>query len=327
MKKFKYFLNESNLNVNQFLDYACAHLDIDHRPTVKLIKDKREALKHRSFGSYNPKDKTINIITAGRHTVDVLRTLAHELVHYKQDLERRITHNSGETGSEIENEANAKAGIIMRNYGRLHPTIFANLSEENSPSGSLHAFDIDGTLMHTSAKVHVLDHSGKRVQSLSHNEFNKHQLSKGHRYDFSDFRSSDVFDREKPIKPMLAKLKAIHANQRAHNPNSKVIMATARSNFDDKEKFLNTWRKHGVDIDNVRVERAGNIETHDSTAKKKAQVIRQHLNSGKFREAHLYDDDKNNLHEFLKLHKEYPNIRFHAHHVQPDGKTEAYRGE
>jgi hypothetical protein len=325
MKKFRQYLNESRFNVNHFMDYVCAHLGIDHHPTIKLIDSKEEARKHRSFGSYNPNEKIIHVVTAGRHPVDVMRTLAHELVHYKQDSEHRISQNSGETGSDIENEANAKAGVIMRNYGRLHPTIFESV--ENSPSGSLHAFDIDGTLMHTSAKVHVIDPSGKRVQSLSHDEFNRHELPKGHRYDFSDFRSSDVFDREKPIKPMLAKLKAIHANQKANNPNSKVIMATARSNFDDKEKFLNTWRKHGVDIDGIRVERAGNIETDDSTAKKKAQVIRQHLNSGKFREAHLYDDDKNNLHEFLKLQKEFPNVRFHAHHVHPDGTTETYRGE
>jgi hypothetical protein len=324
MKKFKQFLKESDNHYSHFIDYVCLHLGIKC-PDVKLVNDKKKAKEHKSFGGYNPSEKTIEVNVAGRHKADVMRTLAHELVHHKQDIEKRLNLHSGETGSDIENEANAQAGVIMRNYAKINPNIFESV--QNSPSGSLHAFDIDGTLMHTSAKVHVVDPSGKRVQSLSHDEFNKHKLPPGHHYDFSDFRSSDLFDREKPIKPMLAKLKAIYANQKKHNPNSKVIMATARSNFDDKEKFLNTWRKHGVDIDGIRVERAGNMETNEPIAQKKAQVIRQHLKSGKFREAHLYDDDKKNLYEFLKLKKEFPEVEFHAHHVHPDGSTQEYKGE
>ena len=290
--------------------------------SIHLIHDKKEAQKQKSFGGYHPESKAIYVNTAGRHPVDVMRTLAHELSHHKQDLEKRLKVDSGKTGSDIENEANAKAGIIMRNYGKANPNIF----ESASHPGSLHAFDIDGTLMDTSAKVHVLGPNGIRTDALSHDEFNKHELPHGHSYNFDDFRSSEHFDKEKPIRPMLAKLKAIHSNSK-HNPNSKVIMATARADFDDKDKFLNTWRKHGVDIDNIRVERAGNLETHENTPKRKAEVIRRHLNNGNYREAHLYDDDVNNLHEFLKLKKEFPHIDFHAHHVHHDGSTKKYKGE
>ena len=320
MKSFKQYLNESKTDhISHFIDYACSHLGIDHCPKINLIHDKQEAKTNKSFGGYNPNDKTINVNVAGRHPVDVMRTLAHELSHHKQDTENRITIRSGETGSDIENEANAKAGIIMRNYGKINPAIF----ESAEPRGALHAFDIDGTLMHTTAKVHVKDHSGKTVQSLSHDEFNKHKLPHGHHYDFSEFRSSDKFNKEKPIKPMLAKLKSVHKNVKAQ-PKSKVIMATARGNFDNKEKFLHHWRKHGVDIDHIRVERAGNIETHQPVAEKKAEVIKHHLKSGNYRDAHLYDDDTKNLHHFLKLKKEFPHTTFHAHHVQPDGSTKKF---
>jgi hypothetical protein len=320
MKSFKQYIKESNHDhISHFINYACDHLGIEQPPKIHLIDNKKEASEHKSFGGYSPNDKSIKVNTAGRHPVDVMRTLAHELAHHKQDLENRITHNSGETGSDIENEANAKAGIIMRNYGKINPAIFENTDHR----GALHAFDIDGTLMHTTAKVHVKDHHGKIIQSLSHDEYNKHKLQHGHHYDFSEFRSSDQFNKEKPIKPMLAKLKAIHKNVKSH-PKSKVIMATARSNFDDKKKFLHHWRKHGVDIDNIRVERAGNIETHQPVAEKKAEVIRHHLKSGNYREAHLYDDDSKNLDHFLKLRKEFPHTTFHAHHVQPDGTSKKY---
>jgi len=35
-----------------------------------------------------------------------------------------IHQESGETGTDIENEANAMAGILMREYGKLNPTIY-----------------------------------------------------------------------------------------------------------------------------------------------------------------------------------------------------------
>jgi hypothetical protein len=33
---------------------------------------------------------------------------------------------SGETGSNIENEANAKAGVLLRNYGKSNEQIYEN---------------------------------------------------------------------------------------------------------------------------------------------------------------------------------------------------------
>jgi hypothetical protein len=53
--------------------------------------------------------------------IDVLRSIAHELVHYKQNLEGRLIDaaKDGSDGSPIENEANAVAGVIMK-YGKIH---------------------------------------------------------------------------------------------------------------------------------------------------------------------------------------------------------------
>jgi Zn-dependent peptidase ImmA (M78 family) len=43
-----------------------------------------------------------------------LRTLAHELVHLAQANFKELTPEDGVTGSDVENEANALAGILMR---------------------------------------------------------------------------------------------------------------------------------------------------------------------------------------------------------------------
>ena len=59
-----------------------------------------------------------------RHPLDVIRTLAHELVHFKQGMEHRLDDTSGNTGSPIENEAHEVAGIIMRNFNKRHPEYF-----------------------------------------------------------------------------------------------------------------------------------------------------------------------------------------------------------
>ena len=78
----------------------------------------------RSFGGYIPSKKEIYIVIANRNLADILRTLAHELVHWKQDLEGRLNENSGQTGSDEENEANSIAGIVLRNYGKKNPIIY-----------------------------------------------------------------------------------------------------------------------------------------------------------------------------------------------------------
>jgi hypothetical protein len=60
---------------------------------------------------------------------DILRTLAHELVHRRQDEQGRIDYNSGDTGSEIENEANSTAGVLLRNFGKVHENIYEGLKK------------------------------------------------------------------------------------------------------------------------------------------------------------------------------------------------------
>jgi Zn-dependent peptidase ImmA (M78 family) len=54
----------------------------------------------------------------------VLRSLAHELVHHRQEELGMIEAMSGDTGSEIENEANALAGVLLRDYGKQNVQIY-----------------------------------------------------------------------------------------------------------------------------------------------------------------------------------------------------------
>jgi hypothetical protein len=203
--------------------------------------------------------------------------------------------------------------------------------EEAAKKSSLHVFDIDDTLFHTHAKIHVKDPTGKVVDKLSNSEFNDHQLPKGHEYDFSEFRDANKFQKtSKPIPKMLNRMKAIHQHV-IRVPHSRVIMNTARTDFDDKNKFLDTFRQHGVAVDHadkpIHAHRAGNEPGNDLPAIKKNAVLRRYLDKHAYGSVHMYDDSKTNLHHFLKLKQEYPSTNFHAWHAQPDGSIKRYSSE
>ena len=166
----------------------------------------------------------------------------------------------------------------------------------------LHVFDIDDTLLHTTAKIHVRDPSGKVVETLTNQQFNDHKLKKGHSYDFGEFRSAEKFAREsKPIEHMINKVKEVTSR-----PGSHVIFNTARANFDDRQTFLNTFIKHGLPMNKIHVIRAGNIRQEGTPAAKKARVIHGYISKHKYNHVHMYDDSTSNLSAFFRTKKPSP---------------------
>jgi len=195
---------------------------------------------------------------------------------------------------------------------------FLDYLYEEQKNNSVHYFDIDDTLMHTSQtplRVHVRNQNGEHVQSLNTSEFNSHKLPEGHSYDFSEFRSSKKFaETAKPVRKVLAKMKAIHKN------GGKVEMLTARSDFDDKDKFSQKWKAYGVDINKVHVRRAGNMGMQPEEAK--AKIISDAIKKHGHKEVNLYDDAKANIDSVLKLKEKHPDVTFNGHHIQhEDGQV------
>jgi hypothetical protein len=113
--------------LRDFIGFCVKKLRIEQMPRVKLRRDPQWPTVHKTFGRYNDEAKTLEVAWGQRHIMDVLRTVAHELTH-KHQHERegeRMGPDAGETGSPYENEANARAGVLMRDYGRLHPEYFS----------------------------------------------------------------------------------------------------------------------------------------------------------------------------------------------------------
>jgi hypothetical protein len=100
-------------------------LELKSLPQFDFVFNTKRSLEHKSFGGYAPGAEHITITVLNRHIMDVCRTLAHELVHYSQDLKKELEDDgAGATGSPQENEANAQAAVIMRNWGKKHPELF-----------------------------------------------------------------------------------------------------------------------------------------------------------------------------------------------------------
>lgn len=176
--------------------------------------------------------------------------------------------------------------------------------------GNLSVWDIDETLFVTKAQVHIIK-DGKRVKSLSNKEYNTYKLRKGESYDFTEFKDAKLFNRTSiPIQRAIDKAaKTLRAY--SNMPNSKVIVLTARSDFDDPHTFLNTFEKYGLNMRNVHVHRAGNLGLPAAEAKR--IFIKQYLDTGKFKTVSLFDDDRRNLDVFLSLKKDFPNVKFVAY--------------
>jgi Zn-dependent peptidase ImmA (M78 family) len=117
--------------LHDFVRFAAKDLELKNLPKFDFVFDSKRSVENKSFGGYMPGQKHITITVKNRHINDVCRTLAHELVHFSQDLKNELEDDAaGSTGSPQENEANARAAVIMRNWGKLHPDYFDKESVE-----------------------------------------------------------------------------------------------------------------------------------------------------------------------------------------------------
>lgn len=117
-----YNKSESQAVLKEFLKYCISELKLEGPyPKILLTTDKT---KTPTYGHYEPESNTIVVYTANRSMGDILRTIAHEIVHRKQQSLGKLGPDSGTTGSPQENQANSIAGIILRNFGKQYPEIF-----------------------------------------------------------------------------------------------------------------------------------------------------------------------------------------------------------
>jgi hypothetical protein len=116
--------------LRDFVRFCVDQLNIERMPRVKLRRDPEWCRRNRTFGRYNDDEEMLEVAWGNRHIMDVLRTVAHELTHKHQHEREAVPADAGETGSKYENEANAKAGILMRAWAQRHPGHFESGSAD-----------------------------------------------------------------------------------------------------------------------------------------------------------------------------------------------------
>lgn len=112
----------------KFIDWALAELGIKGSPPVKFTNDIDKVRERHTFGTTEP-NGNIWVYVGNRNTADVLRTLCHELVHYRQFQRGTASLNmSSKERLQIEDEANALAGRLLRKYGKENVEIYEGKS-------------------------------------------------------------------------------------------------------------------------------------------------------------------------------------------------------
>jgi len=115
-------LAEKTLNkdlLEEFLGFANNKLEIDQPYSVYFVDDKQNAADPLGkTAMYNPSSNSVYVYATNRHPKDILRSIAHELMHHKQNCDGRLdkTYGEGSTSEkQLELEAN-KAGYLVREF-------------------------------------------------------------------------------------------------------------------------------------------------------------------------------------------------------------------
>ena len=114
--------------IHDFVRYASRQLKIETPPRIRIIRDAGYSKDNHTFGHFQPEGGIV-VQIQNRQIIDILRTIAHEMVHHRQHEQDSLDADSGVTGSKHENQANSIAGILMRNYTKMHPELFGKAAE------------------------------------------------------------------------------------------------------------------------------------------------------------------------------------------------------
>jgi hypothetical protein len=128
LTRLKQDINESTFRdheqqLDHFVRWVCGKLDLDPKEFDIKFSDKKDGTDMYHTGAYSNGDNTLWVYTGNRNLVDIMRTVAHELVHRRQDVEDRVEGVTTGPGHPLEQEADVVAGTLMKLYAKKFPEI------------------------------------------------------------------------------------------------------------------------------------------------------------------------------------------------------------
>lgn len=118
------FLNDQQKEkLTEFIKFVKGELQLKSTPSI-VVQNGRKELKTTANYDYTKPEKIIKVNAKNRMLVDVMRSVAHELVHHKQYEDGRLEVKPPDIGGEIEDEANAKAGQFIKMFAKRDQTLY-----------------------------------------------------------------------------------------------------------------------------------------------------------------------------------------------------------
>lgn len=123
------FDSSEKKTIDDFVEFVKKELGIKNEVDVQLQNNKdgiktTAVYKYQDEGDEDFEQSEIRVFALGRALVDVLRSIAHEMVHHHQNEEGELKGKHSNVGGPIEDEANAVAGEMIKAYGLDHPEIY-----------------------------------------------------------------------------------------------------------------------------------------------------------------------------------------------------------
>lgn len=125
------FPSEDKKVLDDFINFTKNELNIKYDVDIEFRDDdgENDEIKTTAVYQYSSKDPKSDVadikVHAGeRYLIDIMRSVAHELVHHQQNENGKLKGKISNVGGPIEDEANAVAGELIKKYGKLHPEIY-----------------------------------------------------------------------------------------------------------------------------------------------------------------------------------------------------------
>lgn len=115
--------DEQKEKLKDFIKFIKNDLGLKSAPTV-VLQNGRKGLKTTANYDYTKDEKVVRINGKNRMLVDIMRSVAHEFVHHRQFEQGRLEVKPPDIGGEIEDEANAVAGQLIKKYAQKDQTIY-----------------------------------------------------------------------------------------------------------------------------------------------------------------------------------------------------------
>ena len=117
--------NKNSELLKEFARYVVSELGIQTNANIKFLFESDP--NYPSAGGYLPQEKQVICAVKNRAIADIMRTLAHELTHHRQNELGMIGANDTDN-QRLEDQANVFSGRLVRWFGRTHKEIYADLA-------------------------------------------------------------------------------------------------------------------------------------------------------------------------------------------------------